>query len=255
MSKKNYYDILELSKNASEIEIKSAFRKLALKYHPDKLRQKLGREPTEQERGQAEKKMKEINQAYEVLSSPEKRTNYDQYGSAEGFAHGSPNTGFEHSENSFFQDIFDIFGRGNHDRRTTRSKNKYQTQAGEDILCKLELTFKESVLGTRKKISLNLKKACQGCRQTGAYSPSDIIVCSTCHGQGVTTSIQRTILGVIRTQNTCAKCGGEGKEVKKKCQYCSGEKFVIQKEVIELNIPRGIQPNEKLSYQGIGNDG
>jgi molecular chaperone DnaJ len=251
MNKKNYYDVLGVSKNASEAEIKSAWRKLTLKYHPDRWVNK-----SETEKKQAEEKMKEINQAYEVLSNPEKRQNYDRYGNAEGFAQGPPEGGFGRGED-FFKDIFDTFfgGGGDHSGRRTYSEDRTRPRAANDILINITLSFKESVLGVRKKVVLELERACNACQQTGAASRSDIGECPTCQGRGVVNAIQRTVLGAIRTQITCSSCQGEGKIIKKKCRECGGKKFVTQKETIELNIPRGIQPEKKLRYQGIGNDG
>ena len=247
MSKKNYYKILGVSENASEAEIKAAFRKLALKWHPDK-------NPNNKE--EAEKKFKEIGEAYEVLGNAEKRQNYDRYGSAEGFAQGSPGDGFGQEEN-LFKDIFDtFFGRGtDYSGRRTSTENRTRPQTGSDVLVNVVLNFKESVLGVKKEVTLKLEKACGVCRQTGAASRSDIVKCPTCQGQGVVNAIQKTILGTIRTQVTCSRCQGEGKIIKKKCPECGGEKIVSQTETIELTIPRGIHPEKKLCYQGIGSDG
>jgi molecular chaperone DnaJ len=257
MAKKNFYDILGVSKNASEAEIKAAFRKLTLKYHPDKLRQKLGREPTNDERKRAEEEFKEIKQAYEVLGNSEKRQHYDRYGSAEGFAQGPPEGGFGQEEN-FFKDIFETFFGGretSYSSRGASTRNRNRPQRGSDILVNIALNFKESVLGVKKKITLELERACPVCQQTGAASHSDVVECSTCQGRGVVNTIQKTILGAIRTQVTCSRCQGEGRVIKKKCKKCSGKAFVPQTETIELNIPRGIPPSEKLRYQRIGNEG
>ncbi|MCE8163909.1 MAG: DnaJ domain-containing protein [Candidatus Moeniiplasma glomeromycotorum] len=255
MTKKNYYEILGVSENASEAEIKSAFRKLALQYHPDKLRQKLGREPTDSERKQFEEKMKEVNQAYEVLSNSEKRRNYDRYGSAEDFSQSQPGRDFG-SEENIFKDIFDtFFGRETGYPGQRASQNRNRPQSGNDILINITLTFKESVLGTKKRISLDLEKSCSSCLQTGAASRNDIAKCPVCQGQGMVNTVQKTVLGAIRTPIDCFRCQGEGKIIKKKCRGCGGKKFIIQTETIEFNIPRGIQPEKKLRYQGIGNDG
>jgi molecular chaperone DnaJ len=200
--------------------------------------------------------MREVNQAYEVLSNSEKRKNYDRYGSAEGFAQGPPEDGFGRGE-SFFQDIFKEFFSGGSDYsgQRTDAKNRTRPQAGGDILINIALSFKESVLGVKKKEILELERVCDACQQTGAASRADIVDCPTCQGRGIVNTIQRTILGAIRTQEDCSRCQGEGKIVKKKCRKCGGRKFINQKETIEFNIPRGIQPEKKLRYQGIGNDG
>lgn len=246
MSKK-YYDILGVSETASESEIKAAYRKLAFKWHPDK-------NPGNKE---AEAKMKEINEAYEVLSNPEKRQNYDRYGSAEGFAQGPPESEFGRGE-GFFKDIFETFfgGGNNYSRQGTRAGDETRPQVGNDILINVTLSFKESVLGVRKKVNLELEKSCSVCQQTGAASRNDVVECPTCQGYGVVNTIKRTIFGeAIRTRVTCSRCQGGGKVIKKKCRECGGRKFVTQKETIELNIPRGIQPEKQLRYQGVGNDG
>jgi molecular chaperone DnaJ len=249
MAKKDYYEILGVSKTASSEEIKKAYRKLALKWHPD-------RNPGNKE---AETKMKEVNEAYEVLSDQNKRKNYDLYGSESTTWQGG-SADFEgfRSSSDFFQDILESFGFG---RRSESSRQKKYTppeftpQAGADILVNLVLTFKESVLGANKKISLDLEKACDTCRQSGARSSKDIIECPNCHGRGVVNTIQKTILGVMRAQVTCPRCQGSQKVIKKECKDCLGKKFVTRKEIIEINIPRGIQPGKKLRYQGMGNDG
>jgi molecular chaperone DnaJ len=248
MAKKtDYYDVLGVGRNASEEEIKKAYRKLALKYHPDK-------NPNNPE--EAKKKFQEIGEAYEVLSNPEKRQNYDRYGSAESFSQGSSEGGFGQGE-GFFKDIFETFfgGRDDYSRRKTRTGDRVRPQAGNDILINIALSFKESVLGTEKKINLKLEKACGVCQQTGAASRTDIVECPKCQGWGVVSTVQRTVLGAIRTQTDCPHCQGEGKIIKEKCKSCKGKKFFSQTETIEINIPRGIQPEKKLRYQGIGNDG
>src|SRR6185312_4658883 len=250
MTKKDYYDTLGINKNASAEEIKKAYRKLALKYHPE-------RNPGDKE---AEIKMKEINQAYSVLSDKEKRRNYDRYGNEEPFfRQGSGGFGGFHTSSSFFEDILDSFGFGSEidfGRKKTQSTQEFEeTQTGEDLFFKLQLTFKESVLGVKKKISFEVKRGCASCHQSGAYSESDVIECLGCQGRGVVTTTQRTILGTIRSQTTCPRCQGQRKIIKRKCETCQGKKFITQKEILDINIPRGIQPDQKLRYPEVGNDG
>src|SRR2546423_9558856 len=197
MKKKSYYEVLGVSENSSEEEIKKAYQKLALKWHPD-------RHPPEK-KSEAEEKFKEVGQAYKVLSDPEKRRNYDQYGSENSFGQNASAEGFGQGE-SIFKDIFDTFfgGRTEYSRQENYFESRTKVQAGSDVLISLSLTFRESVLGVRKKISIDLEKACKICKQTGAASPSDVISCSTCRGRGVVNTIQRTILGAIRNQVTCS---------------------------------------------------
>jgi molecular chaperone DnaJ len=234
MTKNDYYEILGVSRNASEDEIKKAFRKLAIEWHPDKHRG--------DKKAKAEEKMKEINKAYEVLSNPEKRQNYDRYGTAENFAQGSPGEGFG-QEGSFFQDIFKTFfgDEIDYSSRGGYYGDQSRSQAGSDILINLEVTFRESVLGCKKRVTISLEKACRACRgQAKTHSPNhNVITCSACKGSGKVTN--QTVLGTFRT--TCSQCRGKG------------GKLANEKEIIELNIPRGVQPGQKLRYQGIGNDG
>nr|CAG8433654.1 12616_t:CDS:2 [Entrophospora candida] len=213
MSKKKYYEILGVSENASEAEIKKAYRKLALKWHPDK-------NPGSKE---AEEKMKEINQAYEVLSDPKKRQNYDRYGSSEDPMRGFDSGGFGSGRTGdFFEDIMRTFFGGD---------DRYSSQR------------------TRSK-------TCPNCRQTGAYSQNDIQECPTCQGTGIVNTIQRTVLGTIRTQIDCSSCRGEGKKIKRKCEKCKGTKFISKQETIPpLVIPPGVKTGEALRYKEIGNDG
>jgi len=248
MKKKSYYEVLGVSKNSSKEEIKKAYQKLALKWHPD-------RHPPEK-KAEAEEKFKEVGQAYKVLSDSEKRRNYDQYGSESSFGQNASAGGFGQGE-SIFKDIFDtFFGRGTeYSRKENYFGGRTKVQAGSDVLINLSLTFKESILGVRKKISIDLEKACNACKQTGAATPSDVVDCSTCRGRGVINTVQRTILGAIRNQVTCSQCQGSGQRIRKNCRYCGGKKFTKQKEVVELSIPRGIQPDKRLRYQGVGNDG
>ena len=234
MTKNDYYKILGVSRDASEDEIKKAFRKLAMKWHPDK-------HPGEK-KAEAEKRMKEINKAYEVLSNPEKRQNYDRYGTAEKFAHGSPGEGFG-QEGSFFQDIFKTFFGDEIDYSSQKGYygGQNRSQTGRDISINLVVTFKESILGGEIRVPLDLEKTCSACRgQAKTHAPNhNIITCPACKGEGATTS--RTVLGTFRT--TCSQCRGKG------------GKLATEKEIIRLNIPRGVQPGQKLRYQGIGNDG
>jgi molecular chaperone DnaJ len=205
--------------------------------------------------------MKDVNEAYKTLSDKGKRSDYDKYGN-EGpygdsrFGRGSYSRGFGQSE-SFFKDVFEsFFGNDGFASSTEKSvKNEELPEDGEDILINLSVNFKESVLGTKKSFFLEVNKACSHCKQTGADSSSDIVKCPSCEGKGYVNAIQRTMLGMIRTQDTCSSCEGRGRKIRKKCSKCGGRKFIQKSEKIELNIPRGVNPERKLRYQGKGNDG
>jgi molecular chaperone DnaJ len=250
MTKRDYYQILGVNKNSSEKEIKDAYRKLALKWHPDRNADK---------REEAEGKMREINQAYGVLGDKEKKKNYDRYGAADD-SFGQGNDFYDSRASSFFEDILGSFGFDqdmNFGGKKYSSSNfqEFGPKSGKDLLFSLNLSFKESVLGAKKKISFSVERVCSDCNQTGAYSASDIVNCSDCQGRGFIHTNQRTILGTIRSQATCPRCKGKGKNIKKKCEKCSGNKFNLEKEVLEVNIPRGISIEQKLRYGGVGNDG
>jgi molecular chaperone DnaJ len=250
---KNYYDILGVKKNASEAEIKRAHRKLALQWHPDKNPDK---------KAEAEEKMKEINQAFGVLGNKEKRQQYDSYGSQQPFFGGGTRGfgGFSDfgDSASIFDDILKgFFGGGGYTRTTTSHKetSQFTPRRGSDVVGTVPLTFKESVLGAKKKIRLDLEKACSACQQSGARTPEDIIKCTTCQGHGIVKISRRTPFGIIHSETTCPNCQGKRMVIRRKCDRCLGKKFITEKEVIEITIPRGIQPDQKLRYQGKGNDG
>lgn len=237
--KKDHYEVLGISRDASEVEVKKAYHKLALKYHPDRYAGK-----PESEKKAAEEKFKEINEAHSVLSDQEKRKNYDQFGhAAEGFQSTGGFEGFGEGPSSVFEDLFrGIFG-DHSQRKSTSETNERQSHKGKDILIKLTLSFKESVLGTKRKIILDLDKA--HCKQT------KVSKCSTCKGRGVVQMVQRTFFGEsIYTRATCPKCQGRGQT----CAYCLGKKFIKQKETLQINIPRGVQGNQ-LRMGNAGNDG
>nr|CAG8528829.1 11833_t:CDS:2 [Entrophospora candida] len=218
----------ELEKKFPKEEEQKDEKEDTLDVHPEP------KDKDKNEKKVAGEKFKEIKEAYEVLSDPEKRQKYDLYGSAEDPAQGFNTSGFSGRSGNFFEDIMKTFF------------------GGDDSIT---LTFKESVFGTKKNISLNLQKVCSDCRQTGAYSPNDIQECSTCQGTGIVNAIQRTVLGTIRTQIPCSRCQGEGKKIKRKCEKCKGIKFIPKQETIPFVIPSGVKSGERLRYKGIGNDG
>jgi molecular chaperone DnaJ len=233
----DYYSILGVSKTASQDEIKTAFRKLAHKYHPDKV-------------GGNEAKFKEINEAYQVLGDPDKRAKYDQFGSAafegaQGFGAGGFQ-GFDFGSAGFgdIGDIFgDMFGGGRSSRRQER---------GADIQADLELNFKEAVFGTEKELNITKLSSCERCAGTGAEPGSGTKECSQCSGRGVKTFTQRTILGNIQSKRMCDACVGRGEVPKKNCASCAGEGVEKRKERLSVNVPSGVDDGSVLRLGGKG---
>ena len=247
MVKRDYYEILEVSKTATSEEIKKAYRKLAIKYHPDK-------NPDDKE---AEEKFKEAAEAYEVLSDPQKRSRYDQYGHAgvEGAAGGGFGGGM--SMDDIFAQFGDIFGghfgsfggfSGFGSSQQGRRVNK-----GSNLRVKVKLTLKEIASGVEKKIKVKKYVTCKHCKGSGAKDSSSITTCPTCKGSGMVTRIAQTILGQMQTSSTCPTCGGEGKTITKKCAHCGGEGVVRDEEIISINIPAGVAEGMQLSVNGKGN--
>ncbi len=235
---KDFYSLLGVSKSASQEEIKQAFRKLAHKYHPDKS-------------GGDEVKFKEINEAYQVLGDPKKRSQYDQFGSA-AFENGGTGQGFNGFDFSGFQggagfedlgDIFgDLFGGG---RRT-------RTPKGGDIQVDTEILFRDAVFGTEKTITLNKPSACERCGGTGGEPAAGMETCKTCKGAGVEASVQRTILGNIQTKRTCSTCHGSGDVPKKTCTTCRGEGIERKSRSFVVTIPSGVENGSVLRVRGEG---
>ena len=243
--KKDYYEVLEVTKTATVEEIKKAYRKKAIQYHPDK-------NPGDKE---AEEKFKEAAEAYEVLSDQNKRARYDQFGHAGvGGAAGGGFGGGMSMEDIFsqFGDIFGGhfgfgggfggFGRGG--RRTNR---------GSDLRVKVKLNLKEILTGVEKKIKVKKYVSCTHCNGNGSENGNSVTTCSTCNGSGVVTRVTNTILGQMQTQSACPACNGEGKTISKKCSHCNGEGIVREEEVIVIKIPAGVAEGMQLSMQGRGN--
>ena len=239
MSKRDYYEILGVAKNAGEDEIKKAYRKLAIKYHPDK-------NPDDKH---AEEKFKEAAEAYEVLSDPEKRQRYNQFGhagvgSAGGFSGGMNMDDIFSQFGDIFGGAFGGFGGGTRGgRRVAR---------GTNLRVKVKLNLKEVALGVEKKIKVNKHVACKTCNGSGAKN-GQYDTCRPCHGTGTITRVQQTILGAMQTQTTCAACHGEGRVVRDKCPACHGDGVVREEEVITINIPAGVAAGMQLSMNGKGN--
>ncbi len=240
MSKRDYYDVLGVSKSADEREIKKAFRTLAKKYHPD-----VSEEPN------AEAKFKEIQEAYAVLSDTEKRSQYDQFGhEGMNFQGQGGFGGFQGQGFGGFEDIFSSFFGGRPSRRDPNAP-----QRGHDISKRMTITFEEACFGVKKKIELDVQEECHVCHGSGAHSKSDIETCNHCNGTGTVYRQQQTLFGVTRTQTTCPHCGGTGKKIKRKCSNCNGNGSVINRKQVEVNIPAGISNNQQIRLSGKGEGG
>jgi molecular chaperone DnaJ len=248
MSKRDYYEILGVSKSASAEEIKKAYRKKAIQYHPDK-------NPGDK---QSEENFKEAAEAYEVLSDDQKRQRYDQYGHAGvggaaggGFGGGSMNMDdiFSH-----FGDIFGgHFGGFGGFGGSQRGGGGQRVRKGSDLRVKVKLTLAEVAVGVEKKIKVKKQVACSHCNGTGGAHGSSTTTCTTCNGQGRVMRVQNTILGQMQTAAECPTCGGDGKIIKDKCTYCNGEGILREDEVITINIPAGVMEGMQLSVSGKGN--
>lgn len=239
-NKRDYYEVLGVPKNASQDEIKKAFRSLAKKYHPD-----INKEPG------AEEKFKEINEAYETLSDEEKRSRYDQFGFNDptgGFGGGSGFSGFSGGFGGF-EDIFSQFFGGG----SRRSSNG--PEQGRDVERKMDISFEDAVYGSKKKIRLAVEETCTACGGSGAYSKNDIHTCPDCHGTGYILKRTQTIFGMTQTQTVCPHCHGIGKVVTKKCDVCGGAGKVRKTKDVELTIPEGIQSGMSLRLEGYGASG
>jgi molecular chaperone DnaJ len=249
MTKRDFYEILEVPKNASKDEIKKAYRKKAIQYHPDK-------NPDNKE---AEEKFKEAAEAYEVLSDDNKRARYDQYGHAGvggasqgggGFSGGgmSMDDIFSH-----FGDIFgDAFGGGGFGGFGGSSRGR-QVSRGTNLRIKVKLNLQEVANGCEKKIKVNKYVSCQHCGGTGAANGNAYSTCSTCGGRGQVTRVVNTLLGRMQTTTACPDCEGEGRRISQKCQHCYGEGILKQDDVISIQIPAGVAEGMQMTVSGKGN--
>ena len=246
MNKRDYYEVLGVSKEADEKEIKSAFRKLAKKYHPD-----VSKEPD------AAEKFKEAQEAYAVLSDEQKRRQYDQYGHA-AFDQMNGGAGFDFSDFDF-SDIFgDLFGSafgggfggfggfGGGGSRGSRARR------GADKLMRVDLTFDEAVFGCKKKINLDVYEECDECSGKGGKGEK---TCSTCHGSGTVTAQQNTLFGAFMTRTTCPDCSGKGKTYSSTCSHCKGTGKVKENKTLEVKVPAGVDTGNQLRLSGKGDSG
>ncbi|MCX7991461.1 MAG: molecular chaperone DnaJ [Proteobacteria bacterium] len=238
MAKRDYYEVLGLSRDATENDIKKAYRNLALKYHPD-------RNPGDK---QAEEKFKEINEAYEVLSDPEKRARYDRFGHAMGESpfsgtEGFGGFGFGTTFSDVFNDIFsEFFGAGQERRRPS---------AGEDLLYNLKISFLESAKGVEKEIQIRKKVLCKTCEGEKTRPGSKPIICGTCGGRGNVRYQQ----GFFSISKTCHSCKGAGKIIRDYCPGCSGQGFQFENKLIKVSVPAGVEDGMRLRIRGEGNAG
>lgn len=254
MSKRDYYEILGVSKGASQNEIKKAYRKMALKYHPDK-------NPDDKE---AEASFKEAAEAYEVLKDPEKRKQYDQFGHA-GMGNGAGGFGGAGGAGMNMEDIFDQFGDifggafggggGFSSGFSGGGRRRRTVNRGKNLRIKVKLTLEEIAEGVKKKIKVNKYVKCKECTGTGAEKGSSFSTCNTCGGTGQVQRVSNTILGQMRTASTCPNCGGEGQIITDKCNNCAGNGIVRGEEVMEIDIPAGVEEGMQLSVGGKGNAG
>jgi molecular chaperone DnaJ len=244
-AKRDYYEILEVSKTASSEEIKKAYRKKAIQYHPDK-------NPDNKE---AEEKFKEAAEAYEVLSSEDKRKRYDQFGHAGvGGNAGRSDFGGGMSMEDIFSQFGDIFGgHFGFGGFSSGGRSSQRVNRGTDLRVKVKLSLKEVATGVEKKIKVKKYISCSYCHGTGAEDAKSYSTCSTCKGTGYVTRTMNTILGQMQTTATCSSCGGDGKTITKKCSHCNGEGIVRDDDVISLNIPAGVAEGMQLSISGKGN--
>ena len=249
MSKRDYYEVLGVDKNVTPEELKKAYRKLALQYHPD-------RNPGDKE---AEEKFKEAAEAYDVLSNPDKKARYDQFGHAglEGAGgYGAQGMSMDDIFSSFGSIFGDLFGGGGfsfsgfgggQSRGSARA-----TTRGTNLRIKVKLTLEEIDKGVEKKIKVSKYVPCKTCGGTGARGNS-YETCSHCHGTGVVTEVRRSLFGQMQTQSACPYCGGQGRIIKDKCHDCHGEGIVKSDEIITINIPAGVSDGMQLSMRGQGN--
>lgn len=243
MNKRDYYEVLGVDKNASEADIKSAFRRLAKKYHPDVSKEE-----------NAAEKFKEAQEAYAVLSDPEKRKQYDQFGHSAFSGNGGAGfSGFEGFDFGNVSDIFeDIFEGMGFSSGRSRSRNQNTPRKGADVLHRMTIDFEEAVYGTKKDIKIDVEEECEECHGKGGFNSK---TCSECHGSGTITQEQRTMFGSFLTKTTCPYCKGTGNVFEKTCQECRGHGKVNSRKTITITVPAGIDSGNRLRIAGKGGAG
>ena len=250
-TKRDYYEVLGVSKGASDEELKKAYRKLAIKYHPDK-------NPGDKE---AEEKFKELAEAYDVLSDPQKRQRYDQFGHAGVGSSAAGGGGFSGGGMSM-EDIFsrfgDLFGGGGFDFGGFggfSGGGGRHVMRGSDLRARVRLNLEEIDKGVEKKLKVKKQVACTHCHGEGTNDKDGKQTCGTCHGSGVVISAQRGIFGMVQTQSVCPTCEGSGEVITKPCSYCKGKGTQIGEEVVTFRIPAGVSEGMQLNVSGKGNAG
>ena len=260
MAKRDYYEVLGVNKNATDDELKKAYRKLAKKYHPD---------ANLDNKAEAEAKFKEVNEAYETLSNPQKRRMYDQFGpdGPQGFGGGAggpfggQNGYYSYSSSGFdgfgdFGDLGDIFSSffgGGFGGKSSRKQNG--PKKGADLNLQLDITFEEVFLGVEKEIIINRNEECSHCHGTGARPGTSVTKCPECNGTGQVRQVQNTILGQMQTTRTCATCHGSGEIIKEPCDICRGKGKVRKQPKIKVKIPAGIDNGQTVVLRGEGEPG
>lgn len=251
-AKRDYYEVLGVDKSVSDDELKKAFRKLAKKYHPDA-------NPNNKE--EAEKKFKEVNEAYEVLSDKQKRSMYDRFGHSGPNGYNSDFSGFSGFEgfggfgdggfDVDFGDIFSSFFGGG----ASRTQRKNGPQRGRDIRVRVDISFQEAAFGITKEISINRDEQCDTCKGSGCKPGTSPETCKVCGGRGQVRTVQNTILGQMQTSRTCDACGGTGRIIASPCQDCKGRGTVKRQRKIKFGIPEGIDNGQVISLRGEGEPG